>query len=358
VSLSGVDGHDRATVDRFLSGSTAWIQPYIDQTDEGFFGGSSTNDLATLFQLLHLEVTAPRVDDFAMGEVINQGENDIAVAATDPGFQTWLALNEARFGSDPWQVVVPTQAQLDGFTAEDALAMYQARLGDVDDLVVAVVGDVARDQVEAMAERYVGTLPAGSPDTYADVIPAAPEGVQTRRVVLDDDVTAAGLVIHHEVAIDVTPAVEIAARVLENIIGSRLFRSIREELGVSYGGTVSITASTAPVDTLQSIIDASGDPEQLDLIRTTVLATLTQLATEGPAVAELDEAVAVLGNDLGFTSNSDLLDLLLRQAGGDDVPWQDVMFEELGRLDADAIRRLAEVLYPSDRRIEVIRTVG
>jgi zinc protease len=241
VGTSGVDGHDRVTVDRFLSGSTAWIQPYIDQIHEGFFGGSSVNDLATLFQLLHLEVTAPRVDDFAMVEAINQGENDIAVAATDPGVQTWLALNELRFGSDPWQVVLPTQAQLDGFTAEAALAMYQARLGDVDDLVVAVVGDVARDQVEAMAELYVGTLPAGSPDTYADVIPAAPEGVQTIQVVLDDGVTAAGLVILHELAIDVTPAVEVTARVLENIINARLFRSIREELSVSYGGAVSIS---------------------------------------------------------------------------------------------------------------------
>lgn len=360
VTFSGLGGHDRATLDRFLAGSTAWIEPYIDQVDEGFFGGSSADDIVTLFQLLHLSITEPRVDDVALTQAINDGENTISSAANDPYFQTWLALNDALYGSDPWQVIVPTQEQLDGFTAGVALALYEARLGDVDDLVVAVVGDVGVQVVELMAERYVGTLPAGSPDTYADRIPPIPAGVQTRQVLLDDDVTAAGLVIHHEAAIDVTPAVEITALVLENIINSRLFLSIREDLGASYGGSAFITAYTAPGEVLESIIDASGDPGRLELIRTTIVDTLDDLATSGPTRGEFDQAVAVVGNDLGFTTNFDLLDLLIRQASGegDDVPWQNVMFDELDRLTPDAVRQLAAVLYPSDMRIEITRTVG
>ena len=35
VTFSGLGPHDRPTLDRFLSGSTAWIEPYIDQVDEG-----------------------------------------------------------------------------------------------------------------------------------------------------------------------------------------------------------------------------------------------------------------------------------------------------------------------------------
>jgi zinc protease len=358
VTLSGLGEHDRTTLDRFLAGSTAWIEPYIDQTDEGFFGGSSRDDLVTLFQLLHLAITEPRVDDFALTQALTDGENSIATAETEPQFQQWVELNEALYGSDPWQVFVPTQEQLDGLTAEAALAMYEARLGDVDDLVVAVVGDVTIQVVELMAERYVGTLPAGPPDTYVDVLPAAPEGVVSRTITLDDDVTAAGMVLYHEASIDVTPAVEVAALVLQNIINSRLFLSIREDLGASYGGTVFITPFTTPDEVLESVIDVSGDPERLDLIRDTILRALDDLATTGPSADEFAQAVSVVGNDMGFIDNFTLLHQLLRYAAGegDDVPWSPVMFEELDRLGPEDVRALAAVLYPSDRRVEVIRT--
>ena len=87
---------------------------------------------------------------------------------------------------------------------------------------------------------------------------------------------------------------------------------------------------------------------------------MADLATAGPTDDEFEQAVAVVGNDLGFTSNFDLLALLHREAAGegDDVPWQHVMFEELDRLTPADVRDLAAALYPSDTRIEVIRTVG
>ena len=34
------------------------------------------------------------------------------------------------------------------------------------------------------------------------------------------------------------------------------------------------------------------------------------------------------------------------------------MFDELGRLMPETVRQLASVLYPSDTRIEITRTVG
>ena len=360
VTFSGLGPHDRPTLDRFLSDSTAWIEPYIDQIDEGFFGASSTDDLVTLFQLLHLAITQPRVDDFAHTQAVNQGENTIARAATDPIFQTWLALDDALYGGDPWLVSVPTRTQLDGFTADAALAMYEARLGDVDDLVVAVVGDVEVQIIELMAERYIGTLPGGPADTFADVVPPPPAGIETRQIDLDDDVTAAGLVLYHQAPVDVSPAVEMTAEVLANIINSRLFLSVREDLGASYGGSAFITPLTRPDEIVESIIDISGDPDRLDLIRTTALDVVADLAMTGPTDDEFEQAVAVVGNDLGFTSNFDLLALLHREAAGegDDVPWQHVMFEELDRLTPADVRDLAAALYPSDTRIEVIRTVG
>ncbi|NNE73143.1 MAG: insulinase family protein, partial [Acidimicrobiales bacterium] len=51
---SGVADFDQVALDRYLADKTVQVQPYIDELDEGFVGEASTDDLETLFQLMHL----------------------------------------------------------------------------------------------------------------------------------------------------------------------------------------------------------------------------------------------------------------------------------------------------------------
>ena len=60
--------------------------------------------------------------------------------------------------------------------------MYQSRLGSVDDLVVAVVGDTDVSVIEGLARHYIGTLPAGEADTYVNSRPPMPTGLVQRQV--------------------------------------------------------------------------------------------------------------------------------------------------------------------------------
>ena len=62
VSGSGVGEHDVVTLAKLLAGNTASLSPYIGGLFEGFTGDSSPEDLETLFQLVTLYATAPRLD--------------------------------------------------------------------------------------------------------------------------------------------------------------------------------------------------------------------------------------------------------------------------------------------------------
>ena len=110
-----------------------------------------------------------------------------------------------------------TPEQLASMSAESLLDLYQRRLGDVDDLVVAVVGDVDAEVVERLARHYIGTLPAGDADTYVDRHRPFPEGVTRRDITVGPEMSAI-LEISHEAELPVTPSVRVNAHMLRVIL--------------------------------------------------------------------------------------------------------------------------------------------
>ncbi|MEM8601206.1 MAG: pitrilysin family protein, partial [Bacteroidota bacterium] len=62
VSQSGVGAFSLTDLEKKLTGQVVGVAPYIGEREEGFQGSASPEDLETLFQLIHLYVTAPRLD--------------------------------------------------------------------------------------------------------------------------------------------------------------------------------------------------------------------------------------------------------------------------------------------------------
>ena len=62
ISGSGVGPHDNVTLQKLLAGKLVSVSPYISELFEGFSGNASPKDLETLFQLIWLYSTEPRLD--------------------------------------------------------------------------------------------------------------------------------------------------------------------------------------------------------------------------------------------------------------------------------------------------------
>ena len=353
---SGVGDLDKPQLNRILERTTASLGAFITETEEGFGGGSSRGDIETLFQLLHLLVTEPRVDDAAFDEALNEAETRLSLTEANTGWQAWLTYNAARF-DEAWHRPVATREQLDALTPEALLDLWRRRLGAVDDMVVAVVGDVGAAVVEDLARRYVGTLPAGRADAYADRRPPAPDGVVQLFVGAADDDVSAVFDAYYETEAPVTPAGAVAADVLSTVLNDRLWRVVREDLGASYTAAASVSPVLAPRPGFSSEVLVTVDPDWLGEIRSTVLSILDDLAAAGPDAAELQQARAVLELDYAdVSSNAVWLDVLTSRLHLDDdellTPRRKLA--ELEQMDAAAVRDLAADLYSAGDRIEII----
>ena len=352
---SGFGDLTKSQVDRFLGDRAVSLSALIGERTEGFNGSASPRDLETLFQLLHLSITAPRVDDLAFDQALNSAAIRTQLAEVNPAWQAWVASAEARFGLE-WHRPVATREQLASMTAQSLLDLYTRRLADVDDMVVAVVGDVDAEVVERLARHYIGTLPAGEPDTYVDRHRPFPTGLVRREIPVSADESAV-MQMSYESEIPVTPSLRVNAHVLRVILDNRLTLLVREELGASYVTQVSISPAFAPRPTVYADIAFTADGARLDDAHARTLSILADMAANGPTAAELEEALAVARVDYDTPSNGRLLGVLTNRLFTEDgnLLTPERSLEELGKVTAATVQALAADLFDTEDRIEIVR---
>lgn len=356
---SGLGEVTKPQINRLLKEHNVVVDTVIGETVEGFSGRAASRDAAgveILFQMLHLLATAPGVDEAAFRQALNEAEARTSLAEVNPGWQAWTAYNEARYGGERYRPVA-TRELLESLTADGLLDMYKERLGKVDDLVVAVVGDVEQEAVERMASLYIGTLPAGEADSFANHRRPAPDGVVRREIAVDEGESAV-LDLYYEAERPVTPSDLVAAALLEKVLENELFQRLREELGASYNTSAGVNALRTPRPAVLSQITITSNPDRLEEVHAEVLSILSDLAEQGPSAEDLGQAKTVLENDYSFVSNPELLAVLVSRLYTDDdeLLTTERRLAELAALDADAVQTLADDLYGRGDRIEIIRT--
>ncbi|NNF54351.1 MAG: insulinase family protein [Acidimicrobiales bacterium] len=318
VSQSGVGDLEKVAMDRYLADKVVEVSPFAYETGEGFSGQASPDNLELAFQLIHLYLTNPRVDQSAFDRVILQQTEILRSTQNRPESAAQEALALALNGDNPRRNPVLDRQTLDLLTPESALALYEERLVGVDDLVLTVVGDVDQSSVEELARRYIGTIPKRSADTWIDLTLDSPSSVITVERTAGPVGGAGVLIVVFSEPGAATDADRIHAEVLQAVLEERLFTRFREELGASYnGGSALVGFLTEPDEESQLYINVAGDPARLQEIRATLLAELANLDAQGPTQNELTRALAVVDDRYNFISNGDIIGQLLEEATED-----------------------------------------
>ena len=360
VFRGGVGPHDALTLDRFLSTKNVGLVGFIEQSEEGFSGESATRDAEVLFQLLHLFITEPRVDDVAFRTAIDEAEQNLAINQTHVDRRAISALIDLVYDGDPAQHQAATQEQLDALTEQTALEIYKARLGKVDDLAVAIVGDIDRSTVADLAARYLGSLQAGEADTWVDLGYELPTGQQSASVELSEGAADGGMFVFHARPTELTAKNRVTANLLQGVINNRIIERIREELGASYGGSASISFRREPEPSIRSFMSISGDPTRLDEIRSVLMEELEAIATSGVTADQFEQAHNVIRSDWNFFNNSGLanVDLDAIRFADEDRLTIDNRQDLLSAATRADVRALAAHLYGTGYWLEVSKILA
>ena len=283
VPAGGVGKFSAVTLDKMLNGKAVAVRPFINELYEGMGGGSTPQDLETMFQLLYLRFTQPRADPVAFGALAAQARALLANQMASPDIVFDQAIDAALSGNNPRRQP-ETPATVDRWDLAKSLAFYKARFSDASNFTFVFVGSFTPEAIKPLVETYIGGLPAThARETWRDLGIVPPAGVVEKTVVK-------GIAPKSEVAIVLSGPFEyddahrLALRTIGLMLQSRLFEKIRQELGATYSITASPDARKFPRPEYSVRIGWTSDPartaaitqrvfDEINFVRTTPLSS-------------------------------------------------------------------------------------
>src|SRR4030095_2892459 len=159
-----------------------------------------------------------------------------------------------------------TPATVDRWNLEKSPAFYKARFSDASRFTFVFVGSFTVDAIKPLVETYLASLPATrTPEKFRDIGVTPPSAVVEKTV-------QQGIAPKSQVAIVFNGPFEydlqhlLALRTMTMLLQSRLFDTIRQELGGTYSITATPDATRAPKPEFTVRIEWTCDPARTDAL--------------------------------------------------------------------------------------------
>ena len=355
IAQGGLGEHRLVDLEKVLAGTTAFVRANIGETEEGLVGSASRNDLETMFQLVYLRFTAPRADPVAFGVLTERLKVTLASRAVMPDtvFNEALgaALSQNHVRAQPL-----TLASLNRMNLDASLAFYRDRFADASDFTFVFVGSFDLATLKPLVERYLASLPVlhrtESPQDVGIVFPAGVVDEEVRSGM--EPVSRVSIVFGGAFENDEMP--RIVARTMAESLAGNLQRTLREDLGGTYGVSVAPSFTKRPREEYRLTISFACDPARTESLTRAAFQVIDQFMRNGPSAGQIFDARTALIRDFETNSqrNAYLLDqILYKYEYGEDVTDIFNMRPFYDRLTASVVRDAARAYLNTDRYVKV-----
>jgi len=356
IPMGGVGQFDQIALQKMLTGKAADVSPYINELQEGINGSASPKDLETMFQLIYLYATQPRMDPkaFETFKASQRASLQNRNARPETAFQDTVTnvLSQYHFRRKPW-----TEETLEKVDLQKSYDFYRQRFADMGDFTFVFVGNFKPEEIKPMIETYLGGLPSkGGQENWKDLGIRTPTGVINKAV-------RKGVEQKGQVRIALTGPFEwsrknrLDMRALMDVLDIRLRESLREDKGGVYSPAAFGSSSHYPVPTYSINILYGCDPKRADELVGATLDVMKQLKANGPSAEDLQKVKEMFlrERETNLQNNRYWLSTLQFYYLNQEDPMQVIRDEQMIKdISPEDVKRAANRYFNMDNRITVV----
>jgi zinc protease len=355
VAQGGLGEFSRIDLDKVLAGTTASVRADIGPTEEGLSGGAARKDLETMFQLIYLTFTAPRADPVAFKVLTEQLKITLANREAQPDTLYSRALDAALSQNHP-RAEPLTPANVDRMDLAKSMSFYKERFADASDFTFVFVGSFDLPMMKPLVEKYLGSLPSQRrSEMVKDIGMRPPPGVVQRQV-------KSGIAPRSQVSIVFSGPFQndeqhrVIAQAMADTLAGNLQRTLREDLGGTYGVSMVPRFSMRPIGEYRFTISFACDPARTDALMKTAFQVIDEYKRNGPGQGQVADTRSTLTRDLETNSASNLYLLnriLFKYEFNEDVKDVFNMRPYYDQVTVAALRDAAREYLNADRYVAV-----
>lgn len=293
----GVGEFNAIKLKKALAGKMASCGTSIGTNNEVVTGSATPQDLETMFQLLYLRFTSPRMDEEKFESILNQNLANVDKICKNPNKIIQDSIDFITSNYSP-RTQPLCRKYLESLKMEKMYEIYKERFGNAADFTFFIVGNVDAKDLKPLVEKYLGSLPTSDKrEDWVDNNVRSPKGI-VKKVIPIKMETPKSLVVtsfRHEMPYNLHDM--YCNNVLRGILDVRYTENIREKEGGTYGVSVNSEASKEPVPIYTMTMTFNCDPDKADHLKSLIYAEIEKVKKEGVTQDEINNITKNLLKD-------------------------------------------------------------
>lgn len=283
LAEAGFSGLKLNDINKFMTGKIARVNPYIGGTTEGLRGNATPKDLEYLFQMVHAYFTDLNFDQEAFEGFKQKQASFFKNMASQPQyyfqqeFYAYLNKENPRFNG-----ILPTDKSWAETDYKLAYDKYKERFANAADFEFFFVGNVDDKTIEALATKYLASLPAtATKEKTVDLGYRMLKG-DLKKVVNKGTDPKSNVNIMFYGEAKYSPKEALAIEALGEVLTIKLIEQLRESESGVYGVSARGSMSKVPYGSYNFTINFPCGPDNAEKLTASALNELQKIITNGP----------------------------------------------------------------------------
>lgn len=292
VDFSGLGDYSATDLTKVLAGKSASTAIYISDITEGINGNSTTKDVETLLQMVHLRFVEPRFDEAAFKVLMGNVDNYIMRKSKDINAKISDSVTVALYGHDNPQRRLFDQDYAKEIDFETIKKLYKERFANPADFQFFIVGDVPIDSIRPLLKSYIASLPTEKgKEQWTDNTPAWVRKHIDKDVFLEMEDPKSTVRIGYKNNLDYSLKNEWLVRTLGDLLQLRYTETLREEEGGTYGASANAHLQKEPTEQASISVTFDANPEKVEGLVKIVHNEIHKLAEGDIDQSDLDKTL-------------------------------------------------------------------
>lgn len=264
IAASGAGNFSRRALSKYLVGNSATAMMVLSKYREGLAASANLKDVKTMFELLYLKWTQPRVDNDAFElqkrkalENVKKKENSIT--------SEYNRLIAQKLSGEENEEIDRDRI-LNDLILNKIVATYNKRFHSAKGFEFVVIGDFELDSIERYVTTYLGGLPSNNLVESAEPKPL-PVGENATILMKagETDRATVNIIFQNKDIVNDYPEI-IKYEVIQEVLKVKLRENLREKNSGVYGVAVNVSSTSIPSTLLRARIGFSCAPEKKDFL--------------------------------------------------------------------------------------------
>ena len=292
AQFSGLGDFSRTELPKVLAGKTASASVSINDLSESVSGSSSTKDVETMLQMVYLTFEKPRFDEDAYKVLMENVKNYLIRRSENIGEKMNDSLTTTLYGKNHPTQRIFNQDLVDEMSFEKSKAIYLERFDNAADFEFFIVGDVEKENLKPLLEKYIASLETGEEmEMWKDNSANWVSNTIDKDIFLKMEDPKSSVRISYKNGMKYSLKNAMLADALGDILQLRYTETLREEEGGTYGASARSNLSKRPVNEATISVSFDCNPDKVEKLVTIVHNEIKKIANGEIQQTDLDKTL-------------------------------------------------------------------